>query len=92
MSDERSEGNELSAPKKTGEQIQYKKKKDIVHGEASGELYASKGRDVNKLFTNSFGIAHLKYESTLKETQTTKLFIEIVAKFVRSELSSHKPI
>lgn len=67
MSDETSEGNEFSAPNKTREQTQYKQRKDIVHGEASGELFVNKGRDVNELFTSSFGITHLKYESTLKK-------------------------
>lgn len=67
MSDERSEGTELSTPNKIKEQTQYKKRKDIVHGDASGELFASKGRDVNELFTNSCGVTHLKYESTLKQ-------------------------
>lgn len=62
MSDGRSEGNELSAPNETREQTQYKKRKDIVHGEASRELFVSKGRDVNELFTCSFGITYLKYE------------------------------
>lgn len=50
---------------KPGNKHSTKKRKGIVHGKASGELFASKGRDVNELFTNSFGITHLKYESTI---------------------------
>lgn len=75
MSDGRSEGNELSAPNETREQTQCKKRKDIVHGEASGGLFVSKGRDVNELFTSSFGITHLKYESTLKKCSKNSLLM-----------------
>lgn len=70
MSDERSEGSELSAPNKIKEQTQYKKRKDIVHGDASGEIFASKGRDVNELFTNSCEVTHLKYKSAFKKEST----------------------
>lgn len=65
-----------------------KKREDIDPGEALG-----KGREINKLFINSFGLAYFKCESTLKKKtkpQHRKLLIEIVAKLVRSELSSYK--
>lgn len=41
-----------------------KKREDIDPGEALG-----KGREINKLFINSFGLAYFKCESTLKKKQ-----------------------